>query len=107
MEGLTNIEARTRLSIYGYNELPSAKPKNVIRIAGEVIKEPMFLLLIGCAVIYMVLGDYREGGVMLSAVLVIIYITFYQSRKTEKALDALKKLSSPRSLVIRDGMEIR
>jgi Ca2+-transporting ATPase len=55
----------------------------------------------------MILGDYKEGIILLSAIFIIIFITFYQYQKTEKALDALKKLSSPRALVIRDGKEIR
>lgn len=105
--GLTSAEAVEKLKTAGFNELPSAKPKTIWRIALEVIKEPMFILLIGCATLYMILGDYKEGVVMLSAVLIIIGITFYQSRKTERALDALKQLSSPRALVIRDGKEMR
>ena len=106
-EGLTASGAKERISIHGYNELPSAKPKSVRRIALEVMKEPMLILLIICAVLYMVIGDFRDGSLMLSAVLVIIFITFYQHQKTEKALDALRALSSPRALVIRDGIEIR
>lgn len=106
-KGLTATEASERLKVHGYNELPSTKPKSIWRIAGEVMKEPMFLLLISCGVIYMVLGDYKEGAILLSTNLIIIFITFYQYRKTEKALDALRKLSSPRALVIRDGSEVR
>ncbi len=106
-EGLTASEAKERITIHGYNELPSTKPKSVWLIALEVMKEPMFILLIICAVLYMVIGDFREGSLMLSAVLVIIFITFYQHQKTEKALDALRALSSPRALVIRDAIEIR
>jgi Ca2+-transporting ATPase len=67
----------------------------------------MFLLLISCGVLYMLLGDYREGSIMLSTIFVIIFITFYQHRKTERALEALKKLASPRVLVMRDGAEVR
>ena len=106
-QGLNTAEAKERLITHGYNELPSAKPKNIWRIAFEVMKEPMFVLLISCAVLYMIIGDYREGSILLAAVLVIIFITFYQYQKTEKALEALRKLSSPRALVIRDGIEIR
>ncbi len=105
--GLTSDEARARLKETGYNELPSAKSKNIWRIAAEVIREPMFLLLISCAALYMMLGDYREGIIMLFTVFIIISITFFQYRKTERALEALKNLSSPRALVIRDGREIR
>ncbi|WP_291097340.1 MULTISPECIES: cation-translocating P-type ATPase [unclassified Flavobacterium] len=106
-QGLNTAEAKERLITHGYNELPSAKPKNIWRIAFEVMKEPMFVLLISCAVLYMIIGDYREGSILLASVLVIIFITFYQYQKTEKALEALRKLSSPRALVIRDGIEIR
>lgn len=87
--------------------MPSSKSKNIWRIAAEVIREPMFLLLISCAALYMVLGDYREGIIMLFTVCIIISITFFQYRKTERALEALKNLSSPRALVIRDGREQR
>ncbi len=106
-KGLTNNEAIQRLQAFGYNELPSEKSKNVFRIVLEVMKEPMFLLLISCAILYIVLGDYREGFILLSTIMVIIFITFYQYQKTEKALDALKMLSSPRALVIRDNNTIR
>ncbi|MFM2306197.1 MAG: hypothetical protein RLZZ367_866 [Bacteroidota bacterium] len=105
--GITTKEANEKLLRIGYNELPSARPKNVFRIALEVIKEPMFLLLIGCGGLYMLLGDYKEGVVLLSSILLIISITFYQYRKTEKALQALKQLSSPRAVVIRDSIETR
>ncbi|MBI2280525.1 MAG: cation-translocating P-type ATPase [Bacteroidetes bacterium] len=107
VKGLSSIEAIKQLESHGYNELPSSKPKNIWRIALEVMKEPMFLLLISCGLLYMILGDYREGGILLSTIFIIIFITFYQYQKTEKALDALKRLSSPRALVIRNGKEIR
>lgn len=107
MEGLSTAQAQEKLTQHGYNELPTAKPKNIWRIALEVIKEPMFLLLISCGALYMLLGDYREGAILLGSIFIIIFITFYQHRKTEKALEALRKLSSPRALVIRDGTEVR
>ena len=107
MEGLSSEEAKERLNVHGFNELPSAKPKTILGIALEVMKEPMFLLLISCALLYILLGDYREGSILLTTTSIIIFITFYQYQKTEKALEALKKLSSPRALVIRDGKQIR
>lgn len=105
--GLTSAEAQERIKQFGYNELPSAKPKNVARIALEVMREPMFILLVGCALLYMLLGDYREGAILLSTISLIITITFLQYRKTEKALEALRNLASPRALVLRDGIEVR
>ena len=107
VKGLTSAEASEKLKTNGYNELPSAKPKNVWQIALEVIREPMFLLLISCSLVYFVLGDYSEGAILFCWVFIIIFITFYQHRKTEKSLAALRQLSSPRALVIRDGIEIR
>lgn len=107
IKGLNTNEVNERRSTFGYNELPSEKPKNLIGIALEVIKEPMFLLLITCGLLYIILGDINEGLILLSTIFIIIFITFYQYQKTEKALNALKNLSSPRALVIRDGQEIR
>jgi P-type Ca2+ transporter type 2C len=106
-KGLTEAEAGEKLRIEGYNELPSSKPKNIFSIAFGVIKEPMFLLLVACGTLYLVLGDIQEGIMLLCFVFVVMGIELYQEKKTEKALDALKDLASPRALVIRDGQERR
>ena len=106
-KGLTQKEVDQKLANEGYNELPSSKPKNVFQIALGVVKEPMFLLLVTCGTLYLVLGDIQEGLMLLSFVFVVMGIEFFQEKKTEKALDALKDLASPRALVIRDGETIR
>jgi Ca2+-transporting ATPase len=105
--GLTAKEAEEKIKTEGYNLLPSSKPKNFLHIVVNILKEPMFLLLVACGSLYMVLGDIQEGLMLLGFVFVIMGIEFYQERKTEKALDALKDLASPRALVIRDGVETR
>ena len=105
--GLNSEQVSHRIKTLGYNELTTSQSKNVLQIAFEVIKEPMFILLLSCGALYLILGDYTEGIILLCWVFVIIFITFYQHQKTEKALDALKKLSSPRALVIRNGKKIR
>jgi Ca2+-transporting ATPase len=102
-KGLSSGEAAARLKRDGYNELPSAKPRSLLAIALEVLREPMFLLLISAAAIYLVLGDLREALVLFASVFVVMGITLYQERKTERALEALRDLSSPRALVVRDG----
>jgi P-type Ca2+ transporter type 2C len=107
LKGLTQQEVAEKLAKEGYNELPSSKPKNVFQIALGVVKEPMFLLLVACGTLYLVLGDMTEGFMLLGFVFVVMGIEFYQEKKTEKALDALKDLASPRALVIRDGENIR
>lgn len=101
--GLSGKEAMTRLASEGYNELPSAKPRSLWAIAWEVLREPMFLLLMGASAIYLVLGDIREALILFASVFVVMGITFYQERKTERALEALRELSSPRAQVLRDG----
>ena len=101
--GLTEKEAKDKLLSEGFNELPSSKPKNIFQIALGVVKEPMFLLLVACGTLYLILGDIQEGLMLLGFVFVVMGIEFYQEKKTEKALDALKDLASPRALVIRDG----
>jgi Ca2+-transporting ATPase len=107
IQGLSDAEAAQRLQRAGYNELPSSKPKPVLRIIAEVVKEPMFILLVACATLYISLGDLGEGFMLLASVIIIISITFYQEKKAERALDALRDLSSPRALVIRNGQENR
>jgi Ca2+-transporting ATPase len=107
MNGLTQERAKELLRQWGNNELPTAKEKSLVRIALEVVKEPMFLLLIGSGSLYMILGEFQEGLVLSLAVILIIFITFYQYQKTTRALEALRGLASPRALVIRDGIEMR
>ena len=105
--GLTQQEAQDRLLREGYNELHGSNSRNFYTIMLGVIKEPMFLLLVACGALYMILGDTEEGIMLLSFVFVVMGIEFYQERKSEKALEALKDMASPRALVIREGQEIR
>ncbi len=106
-QGLSEAEAALRLKTDGFNELPSARPRNLFIIALDVVREPMFLLLTSCAVIYLFLGDREEALMLASAVFVVMGITFYQERKTERTLEALRDLSNPRALVIRDAVQRR
>ena len=106
-KGLSDIQAREKMRTEGLNNLPSSKPKNFFSIAFGVIKEPMFILLVACGSLYIALGDMQEGLMLLGFVFVIMGIEFFQEKKTEKALDALKDMASPRALVIRNGLEIR
>ena len=103
LAGLSDAEAASRIERYGFNELPSSKPRSIFRIAFEVVREPMLLLLLACGSTYLLLGDVQEAIILLSFVVVVIAITLYQERKTERALEALRDLSSPRALVVRGG----
>ena len=101
--GLSDEEAAARIIRHGFNELPSSKPRSIVRIALEVVREPMLLLLLACGSTYLLLGDVEEAIILLIFVAVVIAITLYQERKTERALEALRDLSSPRALVVRGG----
>ncbi len=107
ISGLSEEEVRRRLLSEGYNELPSGKKRSIFAIALDVVKEPMFLLLVACGTLYLMLGDFKEAIMLLGFVMVVMGITLYQERKTERALEALRDLSSPRALVIRDGQQKR
>jgi Ca2+-transporting ATPase len=107
LQGLTDEEVMERLAQDGYNELPSTEKRTIFHIVFEVMREPMFLLLIACGGLYLALGDVQEAMMLLGFVFVVIGITIYQEQKTEKALDALRDLSSPRALVIRNGEQMR
>jgi Ca2+-transporting ATPase len=89
------------------NELPSARKRRFWHILLDVVREPMFLMLIACGVLYLILGDLEEALMLLGFVFVVMAITLYQEQKTERALEALRDLSSPRALVIREGRRDR
>ncbi|MCE5278226.1 MAG: cation-translocating P-type ATPase [Planctomycetaceae bacterium] len=105
--GLTDEQAQDRLAREGYNELPSTRRRGLGSIALSVIKEPMFLLLVACGAVYMGVGDFQEALMLLGFVAVIMGITIVQERRTERALEALRDLSSPRALVVRSGRQQR
>jgi P-type Ca2+ transporter type 2C len=107
LKGLDHAEAALRLSRDGHNELPGQGPRGILPIILEVLSEPMFLLLIAAAGIYMVLGDLQESLVLCASLVVVVLITVLQERRTEQALAKLRDLSSPRALVIRGGVEHR
>jgi Ca2+-transporting ATPase len=107
LQGLSDAEVRERLATDGYNELPTARKRTVFRMLLEVIREPMFLLLILCGGLYLLIGDVEEALMLLGFVFIVIAITVFQEQKTEHALEALRDLSSPRALVIRNGSQQR
>jgi Ca2+-transporting ATPase len=105
--GLTTDEVNERLQSDGWNEIPAAKRRSVFVMLFDVVREPMFLMLIACGLIYLLLGSIEDALMLLGFVVVIIGITLFQEGRTERALEALRDLSSPRALVIRDGRQQR
>jgi Ca2+-transporting ATPase len=106
-QGLSQEAAAARLAAEGPNELGTEQRRTLLAIAGEVAREPMFLLLIGAGAIYFAMGDAHEAMILLGFVVIIMVVTILQERRTEHALEALRDLSSPRALVIRDGVPTR
>lgn len=105
--GLSEAEASRRLKKDGYNEIPSSKGRSILATAWDVAREPMFVMLFACGTIYLLLGDIHEALMLLGFVFVVAGLTLYQERKAERALEALRDLSSPRALVIRGGKRSR
>ena len=105
--GLSTQTAIAHLNQDGPNELPSAQSRSLLAIAWGTIQDPIFLLLVGGGVIYWFLGDLQEALILLGFVLFLMGISLYQEGKTEHAIAALRDLSSPRALVIRDGQRQR
>ena len=99
--GLSEAEASRRLKADGGNDLPSAQPRSLFAIAWSVVSEPIFLLLTACGVIYLMIGSLGDAIILLCSVVVVMSLSFFQERKSERALEALRDLSSPRAMVIR------
>ncbi|MEZ4364119.1 MAG: cation-translocating P-type ATPase [Kofleriaceae bacterium] len=105
--GLSEVEAAARLLAEGANELPVQAQRGLLTVAIEVVREPMFLMLVGAGVMYLMMGEPADALMLLGFVFVVMAITIVQERRTERALEALRDLSSPRALVIRDGARRR
>ena len=105
--GVSAEEARQRQQSEGWNELPSSKPRSLLEIAWSVLREPMLILLIACSSIYLLLGSREDAFILLGSVFVVMGLNLVQEHKSERALEALRDLSSPRALVLRDGQRQR
>jgi len=105
--GLAESEAARRLEAEGFNELPTGRTRSSLAIAFSVAREPMFLLLVGCGLLYLAMGSPGDALLLLGFVFLVMGITIFQERRTERALEALRDMSSPRALVIRDGRRLR
>ena len=101
--GLSEADAQARLHAEGYNELPQPDRRTPFRIAIEVLREPMLALLLVGGIVYLALGDLKEAIILVAFATMSIVITVVQETRTERVLEALRDLTSPRALVIRDG----
>ncbi|MFZ2751811.1 MAG: HAD-IC family P-type ATPase, partial [Lysobacteraceae bacterium] len=104
-DGLSAAEAAARLRRDGPNLLPQPERRGWSRMLFDVVREPMLLLLVAAAVLYLLLGEARDAAILGASVLLVIALTLYQELRSEHALQALRDLSSPRARVLRDGVE--
>ncbi|GAB3739784.1 HAD-IC family P-type ATPase [Silanimonas algicola] len=102
-EGLSTEEARARLRRFGPNRLPEAPRKHVGRLLFEVLREPMFLLLVLAAALYVLLGDAAEGALLGLFACLSLGLVVVQEYRSERALDALRAMAAPVARVRRDG----
>lgn len=107
INGLKQSEVEKLRTQYGFNELPIKDKKNLARTLFRILSEPMFALLLATAFIYLLIGSLEDTLLLSGFIALSITITVYQENKSEKAIAALKDLSSPRTLVIRDGQSFR
>ena len=103
MEGLTQSEVKKLQAKYGLNELAVADKKTILRLLLRILLEPTFALLFLAGFIYLAIGKMDDALMLLAFIFISVGITLFQERKSEKAIEALKDLSNPRALVIRDG----
>lgn len=101
--GLSENEANYRLKKFGYNELPRPDRRTWVRIVIEVLREPMLALLLGSGLIYLAIGELNDALLLVAFAMLSIVITVVQETRTEHVLEALRDLTSPRALVVRDG----
>ena len=105
--GLSSADAEQRLTEHGPNALPGGQRRTLLSIVWDTAREPMFLLLLAAATLYLLFGDLIEGVSLFAAVVIMLALTLYQEGKTERAIEALRDLTSPQARVVRDGQPTR
>ncbi|MFO0996940.1 MAG: cation-translocating P-type ATPase [Alphaproteobacteria bacterium] len=107
LDGLSTAEAARRLREFGRNEISGAGRRSLLSVVFGVLKEPMFLFLVIAAALYLALGDPLEGIVLSSIAIIDVGMVTFQDMRTERVIEALREIASPRALVIRDRRDMR
>jgi Ca2+-transporting ATPase len=106
-QGLSSGEAAARLKRHGANELPRPAQRDLARIAFDVVRQPMFAMLLAAGGIYALLGEPVDAFVLLLFATLSVSISIIQEARSEHVLESLRTLASPRALVMRDGERVR
>ena len=104
VKGLTDGEAFRRLQQNGKNEMRAAKKKTKLQLFVEQLKDPLIYILLIAAMVSIGLGEISDAAIIGTVVLINALVGMLQEGKARKALEALKQLTSPRTIVIRDGI---
>jgi len=104
VKGLTDGEAFRRLQQNGRNEMKAARKKTKIQLFLEQLKDPLIYILLIAAVVSVFLGELSDAVIIGTVVVVNALVGMLQEGKARKALEALKKLTSPQTIVIREGI---
>lgn len=102
-KGLTEAEAAARLVTFGRNIVHEPQSRSLMQIAGAAIREPMLLLLLGAAGLYLIVGDKSDGAFLLGGAFLSLILVIAQEARSERALRALNALAEPRAQVLRGG----
>jgi Ca2+-transporting ATPase len=101
--GLSSQEAQARLLKYGPNELKEEKKISRLEIFLNQFKSILVIILIGATIFSAAIGEVLDAAAIIAIVILNAIFGYIQEYKAEKAIEALKKLSSPESVVLRDG----
>ncbi|MGB8456053.1 MAG: cation-translocating P-type ATPase [Anaerocolumna sp.] len=103
LTGLASEEAKIRLDKYGLNKLEDKPKKSLISLFLSQLKDMLIYVLLGAAIITLFIGEYVDAVIIIMVVILNAVIGVVQEAKAEKAVEALQKMTTPRSLVRRDG----
>ncbi|HIR59770.1 MAG TPA: calcium-translocating P-type ATPase, PMCA-type [Candidatus Onthousia excrementipullorum] len=103
IDGLTANEVKARLNKYGYNEIEAKKPKTILEMILEQLKDRMILILLLASILSFILGEYAEGIVILIIIFINTLISIIEEKKALDAIEALRNMNAPHTTVIRDG----
>lgn len=105
--GLSAAEVAAQRKTYGANELPSSERRNFLKIVFDIVRQPMFALLLAAGIIYLFLGEPLDAIVLSLFATLSVTIGIVQEARSERVLQSLRNLASPRALVVRDGIRQR
>ena len=104
LHGLSEEEAASRIARYGRNIIREPRSRALYQIILGTLREPMFLLLLAAAALYLTIGDLAEGLFLTAGAMLSLGLVIFQDARSERALKALNALAEPQARVIRNGV---